>query len=181
MDKKLMILESAIKVLAKTPTAPVGDIAKAAGVTRVTVNRHFANRDNLVKEALSHAQAKFAAAVDDVERAGGPGAKTKLAGFIERLIPLHWECVFLMRFMAWQSCGEDLVEFAQQQAIVDGWIKCAQAEGTVRQDFSPDWIVTVLSYVALAIGDIKELGAIAPRDAAKVAIDIFFNGCGDKR
>jgi AcrR family transcriptional regulator len=42
------IVEAAARLLAEDPHAGMAAIAEAAGVTRVTVNRHFKTRENLV-------------------------------------------------------------------------------------------------------------------------------------
>src|SRR5689334_22811676 len=42
------IVQAAAQLLAEDPQAGMAAIAEAAGVTRITVNRHFRTRENLV-------------------------------------------------------------------------------------------------------------------------------------
>lgn len=44
------ILDAATQVLGSDPTASMADVAHEAGLTRATVYRHFADRDELVEE-----------------------------------------------------------------------------------------------------------------------------------
>ncbi|MER5353819.1 helix-turn-helix domain-containing protein [Kitasatospora sp. NPDC002551] len=59
------ILAAAERVLAETPGASMEQIAEAAGVTRTTVHRRFANRQALVDALAAEAAAKLAEAVED--------------------------------------------------------------------------------------------------------------------
>ncbi|MEV4258931.1 helix-turn-helix domain-containing protein, partial [Spirillospora sp. NPDC049652] len=49
------ILDAATDLLARAPDVGVGDIAKAAGVGRVTVYAHFPSREDLVRAVLTRA------------------------------------------------------------------------------------------------------------------------------
>ncbi|MFD5915757.1 TetR/AcrR family transcriptional regulator [Kitasatospora sp. NPDC058201] len=59
------ILAAAERVLAVNPGASMEQIAEAAGVTRTTVHRRFANRQALVDALAAEAAAKLAEAIED--------------------------------------------------------------------------------------------------------------------
>lgn len=59
------ILAAAERVLAENPAASMEQVAEAAGVTRTTVHRRFANRQALVDALAADAAAKLAEAIED--------------------------------------------------------------------------------------------------------------------
>ncbi len=61
------ILDAATRCLARDPDASVGDIARAAGVGRVTLYGHFANRAELVAAVVDRAIAEADAALEAVD------------------------------------------------------------------------------------------------------------------
>ena len=59
MDTKTNILETSIKTLSKKPRSSLDQIAAAAGVSRMTINRYFKGKDNLLNEAEKYCLNKF--------------------------------------------------------------------------------------------------------------------------
>ena len=66
------ILEAAIRSLSRNPEASVSEIAKAAGVGRVTVYGHFPNRADLIEAAMVRAIADGHAGLEAVDLSGDP-------------------------------------------------------------------------------------------------------------
>jgi AcrR family transcriptional regulator len=75
------ILEAAARVLAEDPAASVQEIADAAAVSRPTVYRHFANRDELIDAIRLEAMAQAGEALDAAAASSEPAAEA-----LERLI-----------------------------------------------------------------------------------------------
>ncbi|MGW4892317.1 TetR/AcrR family transcriptional regulator [Kitasatospora sp. NPDC004240] len=59
------ILAAAERVLAENPAASMEQIAEAAGLTRTTVHRRFANRQALIDALAAEGAAKLAQAIED--------------------------------------------------------------------------------------------------------------------
>ncbi|MFD9725193.1 TetR/AcrR family transcriptional regulator [Streptomyces sp. NPDC059072] len=59
------ILAAAERVLAENPAASMEQVAEAAGLTRTTVHRRFANRQALVDALAAEAASKLAEAIED--------------------------------------------------------------------------------------------------------------------
>ena len=51
---RVRIVEASRRLLEQSPTAPVADVAAAAGVSRSTLYRHFPDRDSLLQAARAH-------------------------------------------------------------------------------------------------------------------------------
>ncbi|GAA2844430.1 hypothetical protein GCM10020220_037150 [Nonomuraea rubra] len=74
------ILEAGTRLLSADPTASVADIAKAAGVGRVTLYGHFPSREALVDAVLDHAVGMADAVLEDesIDTAPAPEAMAGL-------------------------------------------------------------------------------------------------------
>jgi AcrR family transcriptional regulator len=89
------IVEAAARLLAEDPHAGMAAIAEAAGVTRVTVNRHFRTRENLVAAVFERMLVRAAEVLRDCRIDEGPAAEA-LARLVEAwlrdpalLLPVH--------------------------------------------------------------------------------------------
>lgn len=51
---RVRIVEASRRLLEQSPTAPVADVAAAAGVSRSTLYRHFPDRESLLRAAQAH-------------------------------------------------------------------------------------------------------------------------------
>jgi len=79
------IVEAAARLLADDPRAGMEAIAAAAGVSRITVNRHFRTRENLVAAVFERMLARAAEILEECRIDEGPVADA-LARIVERLL-----------------------------------------------------------------------------------------------
>jgi AcrR family transcriptional regulator len=79
-----LILEAATACLAHDPDTSVNDIARAAGVGRVTLYGHFPSRAALVAEVVERAMASTEEALSTVDLTGDPRTA------MERLLATTW-------------------------------------------------------------------------------------------
>src|SRR3954466_16289892 len=66
------ILEAAERVLAEDAGASMEQIAEAAGLTRITVHRRFANRQALLEALAVSAKQQLITAIEDARPAAAP-------------------------------------------------------------------------------------------------------------
>lgn len=97
-----LIVEAATALLAVDPDASVNDIAKAAGVGRVTLYGHFDSRATLVREVVRRAIADTDAALAAVDIDGDP------RDALGRLLEATWQLAH--RYGALVLAGEGALE-----------------------------------------------------------------------
>jgi AcrR family transcriptional regulator len=141
------------------------DVARRAQVGVGTVYRHFPTKTALIGELLAtkfrhHAElARRWAAVDD--------GWTALEGFLREAFASIAQDATLQQRVWWVDDDEILaIAEAERQAltgIVDGIIRRAQAQGTVRTDFS----VADIPAVMCAVGAVMAAGARMPMDTGR--------------
>ncbi|ORV88713.1 TetR/AcrR family transcriptional regulator [Mycolicibacterium iranicum] len=131
------LLSAAIDVLTDNTAASMGEIAKAAGVARSTLNRYFPDRAALTEGIEGFVESEYEEAV----RAARTGEGTGLAAYLrivdemlERLDSLGW----------WMRATEDYdlddFECEADQGII-AVIQRGQGDGTVDTQFTPVFMV----------------------------------------
>ncbi|WP_232320343.1 TetR/AcrR family transcriptional regulator [Herbidospora daliensis] len=159
------ILQAAVDALSRDPDASVSEIAKVAGVGRVTVYGHFPNRADLVDAALAHAIEQAHPGLDDVDLTGDPGAA------LTRLIESSWQLVDRSRslLIAAQNVlppSRILDLHAAPAERVRKLVERGRDEGAFRTDLPTEWLVGVLHSVMHHAADELNAGRLESGQAA---------------
>ena len=159
------ILEAAVETLSRDPEASVSEIAKAAGVGRVTLYGHFPNRVDLVDAAFRRAIEDGHAALDKVDLTGDP--RHALA----RLIDSSWLLVnrsraLLLAAQAALPPGRIRDLHAGPMERVQRLVERGQREGAFRADLPASWLVGVMHSVTHATADEINAGRLTSDKAA---------------
>lgn len=161
------ILDAAIDCFTANPLASMGDVAKAAGVGRVTVYGHFSSRDELLETVL----------VRTIERSEAELAVVDVSGdalaAVERLVHRSWRIVD--RFHRLLGAAEEalsneriLAHHAQPMARFETLIARGQREGGIRAELDAAWLSScVTALLHTAAGELRS-GRLAERDADRV-------------
>ncbi|MEV5569853.1 TetR/AcrR family transcriptional regulator [Spirillospora sp. NPDC052269] len=164
------ILDAATDLLARAPDAGVGDIAKAAGVGRVTVYAHFPSREDLVRAVLTRAIEESMAAVTGA--AGGEDGDPPDVAFA-RLIRESWPV--LSRYGRLHEAAvralpaEEVREHHDQpMEAVRALVERGRSTGAFRTDLTTDWLVTTVYALLHAAADDVAAGALDRDGAAGV-------------
>jgi AcrR family transcriptional regulator len=140
------ILDAATECLARDPDSSVSDIAKAAGVGRVTLYGHFESRAALVSQVVQRAIAQSDECLGAVDLTGDP--REALA----RLLDATWQVT--QRFGALVVAAEGAVpphELRETHAgparRVRRLIRRGRSAGCFRRDMPVEWQVTLVQSV----------------------------------
>lgn len=172
------VLDAVTPLLATDASASTAAIARAAGISRATLNRLFTDRDTLVRALLERC-------VDRVVRALDRGAERAAAG--EPLVPALLEEVLpeaqAFAFLAAQPAAYTEEADRIYEGIVrrlDDMVVEAQRDGTLRADLPARWISDVLHVMAIGGAESLRLGRIAARDAVALVTEAVLHGVGPR-
>jgi TetR/AcrR family transcriptional regulator, mexCD-oprJ operon repressor len=140
------ILDAATECLARDPDISINDIAKAAGVGRVTLYGHFESRAQLVAQVVERAIAQSEESLSAVDVTGDPREA------LGRLLEASWAVT--ERFGALVVAAEGAVppdELREAHAAparrVRKLIRRGRSSGVFRRDMPVEWQVTVMQAV----------------------------------
>ncbi|MBO9553679.1 TetR/AcrR family transcriptional regulator [Cellulomonas sp.] len=149
------ILEAATSALTADPRASMVDIARQAGVGRVTLYGHFPSRTELVDAVFAHNMRRAEAHLGAVDLTGDP--RTAL----ERLVSSSWREIADSHGVleaAEQELGGDRVRAHHDDTLhrVRALLARGQAAGAFRDDVSADWLTScAFAVLHLAAAEIR--------------------------
>jgi TetR/AcrR family transcriptional regulator, mexCD-oprJ operon repressor len=159
------ILDAALRCFATSPDATVTQIAKAAGVGRVTVYGHFDSLEAIVDALLTRSLAETDAAFGELDLDAGPAAEA-----VNRLLHSRWALGRYRGLFEAATChlGPEKVRRLHDRvfARIEAVIVRGREDGEFRTDLPLPWLMT--SVYALAHAAVVEVdaGRMAPERAA---------------
>jgi AcrR family transcriptional regulator len=165
------ILDAAITCLREEPQATMADIARAAGVGRVTLYGHFPSREALVTAALDRAVAEVAEASDTVRSALPDDAPAD--DVLRQHIHSSWDVLDRHRRLftvAQRLLPPDRLRARHDPAFADfeTLVARGQAEGRFRTDLPVEWLVTAVYSLFHAAAEAVNDGRLERTDAEYV-------------
>lgn len=161
------IIEAATNLLAVDPDASVQDIAKAAGVGRVTLYGHFDSRTALINEVATRAIAQTEEALRDIDLDGDP------RDAMARLIDATW--LLTHRFggvvvAAGKALPPEELRRAHEEpaARARALLERGRAEGRFRTDLPVEWQITTIQAVLHAASGAVHRKEISAADAPRL-------------
>lgn len=169
------VLRSAAALLTRKSTATMDEVAKAAGISRATLHRHFAGRDALVRalEALGIAECEAALAAARLDE--GPAADA-----VHRLVREIEPAAGLLAFLYTEN------QLFEGEGQNQGWnriddriaalFRRGQRSGEFRIDLTPAWLTEALyGLLASAAWAVSE-GRVAPKDFTHMIVGLLLGG-----
>lgn len=168
------VLRSAAALLTRKSTATMDEVAKAAGIGRATLHRHFAGRDALVRALENLGIQEFEAALDAaaLDEGGAPEALRRLVAAVE-------PSAGLLSFLVTENQlfeGEEVNEGWSFDARVSALFRRGQERGEFRIDLTPAWLTEafygLVSSGAWAVQD----GRVASQDFQYMIVELLLGG-----
>ncbi|GAB3660860.1 TetR/AcrR family transcriptional regulator [Streptomyces sparsus] len=169
------VLTAAAALLSRKATASMDEIAKAAGISRATLHRHFAGRGALVLAlgAMGLRQLERGLDAARIEEGEPEQAVRRL---IEQAVPDAGFLAFLY--------GEN--ELDEAEPMAEGWGRIdarvsalflrGQEQGAFRPDLPPTWLTEALYALVAASAWTVQDGRMAPRDASRMVTELLLGG-----
>ncbi|WP_078859485.1 TetR/AcrR family transcriptional regulator [Streptomyces rubellomurinus] len=169
------VLEAAVGVLSRRPTAHLDEIARAAGISRATLHRLFPGREALILEVGMLGLRRFAAALDTAAVEDGD-ARAALRRLVDAAVPDAALCAFLAGEN--QLYDDDRLNdlWEVQIARLHALFLRGQQQGVFRIELSAAWLSEAFFDLVAGIGWAVQDGRLAPRDAAFSLAELFLGG-----
>ncbi|MCZ1010877.1 TetR/AcrR family transcriptional regulator [Streptomyces lydicus] len=133
------VLKEAAALLTRRASTPMDEIARAAGISRATLHRHFAGRDALIRALEEHGIAQFVQAIDAARLEEGEAVEA-LRRLIAEAEPVAAVLAFLFTENQLFEDGEINAGWAELDARIAALFRRGQEEGDFRIDLSAAWL-----------------------------------------
>ncbi|MCX4668562.1 TetR/AcrR family transcriptional regulator [Streptomyces sp. NBC_01381] len=169
------VLRSAAALLTRKGSATMDEVARAAGISRATLHRHFAGRDALVRALEELGIQEFEAAIDAARLGEGSAADA-----VRRLVKEIEPAAGLLAFLVTENQlfeGEEQHEgWARLDAYVAALFRRGQEDGEFRIDLTPVWLTEAL-YGLIGSGAWAVLdGRVAAKDFSYMIAELLIGG-----
>jgi TetR/AcrR family transcriptional regulator, mexCD-oprJ operon repressor len=162
------ILDAGLACFSRNADASLTDVARAAGVGRVTLYRHFPSRQALIDAMLAHAISRADTALEAVAVDDGPAPEA-----LTRLIHSSWRIVDHHRSLL-AAAQRDLPparirhHHDQAMARVERLIGRGQTEGDFRTDLPRPWLVATFYSVLHGAAEEVDAGRLDPSQVPEI-------------
>ena len=169
------ILNAAFEVLAQDFSAPLDKIAEAAGVTRMTLHRHYKSRDALL-EATGLEMIRLSNQIIDEAVSQHPQPSEQLKSIVMQASQMG------ERFHFFMHAAEE-IEYEIFGPMIQGLddkmteiIEALRNEGLISKGMPNAWILHLYGGILTAAWSSMRDGAVAPRDIPTLAWQSFAQG-----
>ncbi|MEW1718867.1 TetR/AcrR family transcriptional regulator [Streptomyces sp. NPDC093109] len=173
VDREQM-LRTAAALLTRRPTATMDEVARAAGMGRATLHRHFAGRDALIRALERLGIQEMETALDAARLDEGTADEA-----LRRLVACVEPAAGLLSFLLTENQlfeGEVYDGWARIDARFSALFQRGQEEGVFRIDLSHVWLTDALyGLISSASWSIQD-GRVARKDFQHMIVELLLGG-----
>lgn len=172
---RTQVLHTAAALLSRKATATMDEVARAAGIGRATLHRHFAGREALIRALEQMAIEELEAALDGARLGEGAAdeAVRRLVGAVEPVAPLLGFLVTENQLFEGDQQNEG---WSRLDARVAALFRRGQEAGVFRIDLTPAWLCEafygLIGSGAWAVAD----GRVATKDFQYMIAELLLGG-----
>lgn len=169
------ILSAAFDILAQDFSASLDKIAESAGVTRMTLHRHFNSRDSLL-EATGLEMIRLGNQIIDDAITKHESPREQLREIVMQASQMGERFHFLIHAseeMDYEMLGVLIQELDNRMTEI---IEALRDKGLIRKDVPNAWIIHLYGGILTAAWSSLRDGAVAPRDVPLLAWQTFTQG-----
>ncbi|MFF2652374.1 TetR/AcrR family transcriptional regulator [Streptomyces sp. NPDC058045] len=175
LDRREQVLHSAAALLTRKATATMDEVARAAGISRATLHRHFAGRDALVR-ALEELCIRECETALDTARLDEGDAVDAVRRLVRALEPVAGLLCFLVTENQLFEGDEQNAGWARLDARIGALFQRGQEQGEFRIDLTTAWLTEALyglvGSAAWAVAD----GRVAANDFEFMVTELLLGG-----
>ncbi|UNO39059.1 TetR/AcrR family transcriptional regulator [Streptomyces sp. MST-110588] len=169
------VLKEAAALLTRRATASMDEIARAAGISRATLHRHFAGRDTLIRALEELGIRQFGQALDAARLEEGDAV-----GALRRLLAEAEPVFGFLAFLYTENQlfeGEEINEgWERLDARINALFRRGQEEGVFRIDLTPVWLTEALYGLIGAGAWAVHEGRVARRELNHSIAELLLGG-----
>ncbi len=172
---RTQVLRAAAALLTRKATATMDEVARAAGIGRATLHRHFAGRDALVRALEELGLQELEAALDTAAIDEGPedDAVRRLVAAVEPVGPLLSFLVTENQLFEGDQQNEG---WARIDARISALFRRGQENGVFRIDLTPAWLTEALYGLVGAGAWAVQDGRVAAKDFQYMIVELLLGG-----
>ncbi|MFJ7067267.1 TetR/AcrR family transcriptional regulator [Streptomyces sp. NPDC101115] len=172
---RTQVLHAAAALLSRKATATMDEVARAAGIGRATLHRHFAGRDALVRALEQMCIEETEAALDAarIDEGAADEAVRRLIGASEPVAPL---LAFLVTENQLFEGDQQNEGWARLDARIAALFRRGQEEGVFRIDLTPAWLSEAFYGLVGACAWAVTDGRVAAKDFQYMIAELLLGG-----
>ena len=173
---KRPLLDLVAEVLVARPGASLAEVASAAGISRTTLHKQYATRDELVRAVGLRATEIWEQAVDRV--AGEPGTEAGLRALLAAMIESGPQLTFLWRSPALDEDEELTRRYVAAERRCLAVLDRARSQGLLAVSTPDWWLLQTMYALVYTAAEAVQQGKLAPLDAPDLALRTLLRGLG---